>query len=222
MPHLAAAPILVVADIHLGRKQHGDKKTGPGLGWALGALERGAVAGARHMVMLGDVIDRKRFTDATYGEVSQFFARGLELFDTVLFSAGNHDVHHDLSGVVPDGVTVAGIRPQTFRAGQWALHTAAVEVDRDPRQLVSEFPEPVVGAQNLGLLHTSVTGEYSNHECLPCTRDELLGCGYDAWLLGHVHERVTLSDKPFIGWVGMGQGYLAHAREGRVEVRDLG
>ena len=24
MPHLAADPILVVADIHLGRKQHGD------------------------------------------------------------------------------------------------------------------------------------------------------------------------------------------------------
>lgn len=216
------ASVLVLADIHLGRKQHGDKKTGPGLPWALDALERGAAAGAGHMVMLGDIIDRKRYTEQTYGEVSQFFARGLELFDTAVFSAGNHDVHHDLTDAIPGRVVVAGVEPQTIRAGEWALHTAAVEVDRDPRRLVSSFPEPVAGSPNLGLLHTSVTGEYSNHECLPCTVEELADCGYDAWLLGHVHKRVTLTEGPFIGWVGMGQGYLAQAREGRVEVRDLG
>lgn len=102
MPHLATDPILAVADIHLGRKQHGDKKTGPGIDWALGTLQRGAEAGARHLVMLGDVIDRKRFADATYGEVTRFFARGLELFDTVVFIAGNHDVHHDLTETIPD------------------------------------------------------------------------------------------------------------------------
>ena len=53
MPHVAADPILVVADIHLGRKQHGDKKTGPGIDWALDTLQRGADAEARHLVMLG-------------------------------------------------------------------------------------------------------------------------------------------------------------------------
>ena len=221
MPQLAADPILVVADIHLGRKQHGDKKTGPGIDWALDTLDRGAGAGARHMVMLGDVIDRKRFTDATYGEVARFFTRGLELFDTVVFIAGNHDVHHDLTGIIPGGVIVARQEPQTIRAGGWALHTAAVEVDRDPRRLVAKFPAPVKGAPNLGLLHTSVTGEYSNNPCLPCTRDELTACGYGAWLLGHVHKRITLSDAPFAGWVGMGKAYLATADGDRVRVTDL-
>lgn len=221
MPHVAAAPVLVVADIHLGRKQHGDKKTGPGIDWALDTLQRGADAGARHLVMLGDVIDRKRFTEATYDEVARFFQRGLELFDTVVFIAGNHDVHHDLSKVVPDGVVVAGIEPQTIRAGEWALHTAAVEVDRDPRQLVSKFPAPVEGLPNLGLLHTSVTGEYSNNPCLPCTRDELAACGYGAWLLGHVHQRITLSDAPFAGWVGMGHAYLVTADGNEVQITDL-
>lgn len=221
MPHVAAAPVLVVADIHLGRKQHGDKKTGPGIDWALDTLQRGVDAGARHLVMLGDVIDRKRFTEATYDEVARFFQRGLELFDTVVFIAGNHDVHHDLSKVVPDGVVVAGIEPQTIRAGEWALHTAAVEVDRDPRQLVSKFPVPVEGVPNLGLLHTSVTGEYSNNPCLPCTQDELAACGYDAWLLGHVHQRITLSDAPFVGWVGMGKAYQAVADGDGVSVSNL-
>ncbi|MET3945136.1 metallophosphoesterase family protein [Corynebacterium mucifaciens] len=220
-PVFAADPILVVADIHLGRKQHGDKKTGPGIDWALGTLQRGAEAGARHLVMLGDVIDRKRFTDATYGEVTRFFARGLELFDTVVFIAGNHDVHHDLTAVIPGGVIVAKQEPQTIRAGGWALHTAAVEVDRDPRQLVSKFPVPVEGVPNLGLLHTSVTGEYSNNPCLPCTQDELAACGYDAWLLGHVHQQITLSNAPFVGWVGMGKAYLAVAGGDGVSVSNL-
>ena len=191
MPNHAAAPILVVADIHLGRKQHGDKKTGPGIDWALDTLDHGAEAGARHLVMLGDVIDRKRFTDTTYGEVTRFFARGLKLFDTVVFIAGNHDVHHDLTAVIPEGVIVA------------------------------KFPARVEDAPNLGLLHTSVTGEYSNNPCLPCTREELAACGYSAWLLGHVHKRITLADAPFAGWVGMGRAYLAAADGIEVQVTDL-
>ena len=171
--------------------------------------------------MLGDVIDRKRFTDATYGEVTRFFQRGLELFDTVVFIAGNHDVHHDLTGAIPGGVIVARQEPQTIRAGGWALHTAAVEVDRDPRELVDDFPAPIDKAPNLGLLHTSVTGEFSNNPCLPCTREELAACGYGAWLLGHVHERITLSSAPFAGWVGMGRAYLAVADGTAVRVADL-
>lgn len=218
---MSSSSVLVLADIHLGRKQHDDKKTGPGVEWALNTIEQGAAAGARHLVMLGDVIDRKRFTHATYGEVTAFFERGLQLFNTVVFIAGNHDVHHDLSGVIPGGVVVAKKEPETIRAGTWALHTAAVEVDRDPRRLVAAFPQTVEGVPNLGLLHTSVTGEYSNHECLPCTREELQACGYDAWLLGHVHQRITLDDDPFVGWVGMGRAYLADTCEGSVRVRDL-
>lgn len=203
--------ILALADVHLGRPQHDAKKTGPGIDWALGALERGAAAGAGHLVVVGDIIDRKRFTDETYGEVTRFFARGLELFDTVTFTAGNHDVHHDLTRIIPPRVATAGTEPQTIRAGTWALHTAAVEVDRDSRRLVPSFPPPLPGSPNIGLLHTSVTGEHSNHDCLPCTEAELRACGYDAWLLGHVHQRMSLADAPPISWIGMGHTTLVEA-----------
>ena len=213
-------PLLALADVHLGRKQTGDTKLGPGLDWALRAMEHAADAGCGHLVMLGDIIDRKRFSEHTYAEVDQFFRRGLELFDTVLFTAGNHDAHHTLT--LPSGVTVAGPSPATYRAGGWALHTAAVEVDRDPRRLAGSFPAPIDATLNLGLLHSSVTGEYSNNPCLPCTTDELLSLGYDAWLLGHVHQPVTLSRHPFIGWVGMGRALtVSPGSAGGVVVRAI-
>lgn len=214
-------PILALADIHLGRKQSGDTKLGPGLGWALGTMERAADAGAGHLVMAGDIIDRKRFTDLTYGEVDHFFQRALELFDTVLFTAGNHDAHHSLE--LPAGVTVASASPATYRARGWALHTAAVEVDKDPRELVGSFASPIDGALNLGVLHTSVTGEHSKNPCLPCSLAELESRGYDAWLLGHVHQPIVLAEDPFIGWVGMGRALIAApgADGAGVQVREL-
>ena len=216
------APILVLADIHLGRPQSGAKKTGPGIEWALEALQRGAQAGAGHMVMLGDVIDRSHFTSATFGDVTRFFARALELFDTTVFVAGNHDVYHDLTSVIPPGVAVAGTRPQTIRAGEWALHTAAVEVDRDQRRLVPGFPARIDATPNLGLLHTSVTGEYSNNACLPCDVAELEACDYDAWALGHVHQRIALDAAVPVGWVGMGRASVyAALDDAHVAVRDL-
>ena len=207
-------PILALADIHLGRKQSGDKKIGPGLAWALDALDQGAKAGARHLIMAGDIIDRKRFTEATYGEVNQFFEHALSLFDTVLFTSGNHDTHHNLD--LPAGVTVASPSPATYLMGSCAVHTAGVEVDKDPRELVGSFPLLIDGTVNLGILHTSLTGEHSNNPCLPCTREELLDHGCDAWLLGHVHQPVSVNESPFIGWIGMGRALIVRSAESGV------
>ncbi|AQQ15622.1 Calcineurin-like phosphoesterase [Corynebacterium glaucum] len=208
-------PILALADIHLGRKQSGDKKIGPGLAWALDALDQGAKAGARHLIMAGDIIDRKRFTEVTYDEVNQFFERGLSLFDTVLFTPGNHDTHHNLD--LPTGVTVASPSPATYLMGSCAVHTAGVEVDKDPRELVGSFPLLIDGTVNLGILHTSLTGEHSNNPCLPCTREELLDYGCDAWLLGHVHQPVSVNESPFIGWIGMGRALIVRTAEPQAE-----
>ncbi|WP_288831310.1 metallophosphoesterase [uncultured Corynebacterium sp.] len=208
----APEDLLVIADIHLGRAQNGEKKVGPGLGWALGAVERGAAAGCGHLVVLGDVIDKKRYTAETYGEVARLFERAGELFGTVLFVAGNHDTAHDLRGVIPAGVAAASTQPATYRAGGWALHTAAVAVDRDPRELAGDFPAPAPGWPNLGLLHTGLTGEWTS-PCLPATPEQLLARGYDAWVLAHVHRPLTISEDPFVGYVGMGRALRLSARE---------
>lgn len=83
---------------------------------------------------------------------------------------------------------------------------AAVAADPDPRRL--QLPPRPSDAPFLGLLHSSVTGEFSTGICLPLSVAELQASGADAWILGHVHTPHPLVDAPFIGWVGMGRGLL--------------
>ena len=75
----------------------------------------------------------------------------------------------------------------------------AVATDPDPREI--EIPS----FNGLGLLHTSVHGEFSRKPCLPCKLEDLQESGA-TWVLGHVHKPITLSAEPFIGWTGMRAG----------------
>lgn len=172
-------------------------------------MERGAAAGYGHLVVLGDVIDKKRYLAATY-EVSRLFERACELFDSVLFVAGNHDTPHDLRAVIPAGVAAASTQPVTYRAGGWALHTAVVAADRDPRALAGDFPAPVPGWPNLGLLHTGPTGEWTS-PCLPATRSSCSPAATTRGCSAHVHRPLTISEDPFVGYVGMGRALRASA-----------
>lgn len=103
--------------------------------------------------------------------------------------------------------------------GDCAVHSAGVKVDKDARELVGSFPMLVDGTVNLGILHTSLTGEHSNNPCLPFTPEELLDRNYDAWLLGHVHQPVLVNESPFIGWVGMGRARIV--RNAATEVAEF-
>jgi exonuclease SbcD len=76
--------------------------------------------------------------------------------------------------------------------GQGFAHQAVIE------NLARDFPPPVPGKLNIGLLHTAC--EDTNHgRYAPCTVEQLSGHGYDYWALGHVHTRGELSGHP--NWV---------------------
>lgn len=207
--------VLVLGDIHLGLP------AAPGLDWAVSMLEAGARAGAEGFICAGDVIDRAHYTADTYGEVTAFFERAVELFGPVHFIAGNHDTHHELT--LPRGVVVHEAHPHSFRYHGITVHTAAVAQDPDPRSVITAFPaRGHVPGPHLGVLHTSLTGDYSRKPCLPATVEDLTQLGYDAWVLAHVHRPIELHQDPFIGWVGMGSALLVDATKEGVEVARLG
>ena len=187
--------ILIFADLHLG------KPGAPGLHWALDMLEN---ATADACVCLGDIIDRDA-DPATYVPQSyEVLSRAGERFNEVHFISGNHDVHHELT--FPAAVMVHPTEVHSFTCAGATVVTAAVASDPDPRMLT--FPARQHHGPHLGLLHSSVSGEFSKGLCLPVTPQELEACGYDAWVLGHVHAPQVLNEEPFIGWVGMGSAVL--------------
>ena len=192
------ASIFVFSDLHLGLPG------APGVDWALQELEVAANRGATACVCLGDIIDRNANSAEFVPQVHTVMAHAVTLFSEVHFISGNHDTHHNLD--FPPEVTVHGTQVHTFHIGNTTVLTAAVATDPDPRRL--QLPPRRSNRPVLGLLHSSVSGEFSKGTCLPLSVAELQACEADAWILGHVHTPHTLADAPFIGWIGMGHGLL--------------
>ncbi len=84
--------------------------------------------------------------------------------------------------------------------------------DREVRtDLVTQYPQPIDGLFNIGVLHTSLAGT-ANHDTYAPTRPDILARqGYDYWALGHVHAAEIVSREPYIVFPGNTQG--RHVRE---------
>lgn len=190
------------SDLHLG------KKKGPGLAWARSACAGAATRGADVLVCLGDLVDKKKGGPGDIEDAIALFRFITEDLGLPLIHVwGNHDVGAGIEDTFPaidgvyrpDGAEIAAITVPGVPA---VFHAANVIADPDPREVVSHFPT-AAGPGHVGLLHSEVEGQYTKNPCLPTTVDALLSHRYDTWLLGHVHQPVTLHEAPFIGWVGM-------------------
>jgi len=72
--------------------------------------------------------------------------------------------------------------------------------------LVPNYPDAVPGKFNIGVLHTSLTGDSHHDPYAPTTNSTLNGKGYDYWALGHIHARQVVQDHPPIVFAGNSQG----------------
>ncbi|MBT3268877.1 DNA repair exonuclease [Candidatus Poribacteria bacterium] len=134
----------------------------------------------------------------------------------VFFIRGNHDAASQItrSLQLPDHVREFSIRrPETIRLDDLgvAIHGQGFSNRAIVDDLSQEYPSPVSGMLNIGMLHTSATGREGHDDYAPCTVEGLRAKGYDYWALGHVHTRETLSEDPWIVFPGNTQG--RHIRE---------
>ncbi len=74
-----------------------------------------------------------------------------------------------------------------------------------------QYPKADLSLFNIGLLHTSAGGSGAHERYAPCTLDGLKAKGYDYWALGHIHQRETLCEMPYVAFSGNVQG--RHAKE---------
>ncbi len=87
-----------------------------------------------------------------------------------------------------------------------ALHGHSFPNRAVPEDLSANYPPPVAGMLNIGVLHTSAEDPGEHETYAPCSVAALTLKGYAYWALGHIHVRRVLSERPWIVFPGNTQG----------------
>ena len=129
---------------------------------------------------------------------------------------GNHDAESQITRRLdlPDNVHVFGSRSaETFVLDELkvVLHGQSFQQRDVTDNLVPQYPPPVPGAFNIGVLHTGLGGMGGHANYAPCAIDDLTNKGYHYWALGHVHQACVLHENPHVVFPGNLQG--RHVRE---------
>jgi DNA repair exonuclease SbcCD nuclease subunit len=115
-------------------------------------------------------------------------------YDDVRLPSGAHLLPHDRAATL------------AFEKLGVAVHGQSYASEAIEKNLARDYPKPVAGAINVGMLHTNAIGDATHANYAPCTVPQLEGHGYDYWALGHVHTRAVLSERPWIVYPGNLQG----------------
>lgn len=106
---------------------------------------------------------------------------------------GNHDAESVMTKrlALPDNVHVfKSNRACTFvlDAHKVALHGHSFAQAAVTDNLAADYPAPLPGHFNIGVLHTALEGNAQHANYAPCSLEQLHARGYQYWALGHVHE----------------------------------
>ena len=134
----------------------------------------------------------------------------------VVVVRGNHDAASQITRSLRPIENVEELswkKPETvvFDDLGVAVHGRSFAERAVTEDLSRDYPRPLDGALNIGLLHTCADGRPGHEPYAPCSVAALASRGYDYWALGHVHQREVLSREPWIVFPGNLQG--RHVRE---------
>lgn len=172
--------------------------------------------GAAFVLLAGDLFDGdwKDYNTGLYfiHRMGRLREAGIPVF----MVSGNHDAAGQITRALalPDNVTLfSSRRPETRILDSLgvAIHGQSFATRGVNDDLSRNYPLPVPGLCNIGLLHTSLTGRPGHEPYAPCTLEGLRSRGYDYWALGHVHQREIVAREPWVVFSGNIQG--RHVRE---------
>ena len=210
------------ADIHLDSPQAGMTRRDPDLARLTATATRDAFTNlvdqaisqdVAFLLIAGDLYDAEH---KDY-ETGLFFAREMRrLARPCIMIHGNHDSASQITKSLhpPPNVTILPTRkPGSHRLEQHnvAIHGQSFQGRAETEDLAARYPDPVAGAFNIGLLHSSMEDPGDHARYAPCRTDTLVARNYQYWALGHVHTRATLHERPWAHFPGNTQG--RHVRE---------
>lgn len=167
----------------------------------------------RFVLLAGDVFDGevKNFSAALnfMGAMRRLDEKGIKVFVVL----GNHD---SANRFATKKLEFAGNVHVFGKARAKSVNVDDLDVVVHGRSFPSpdfnenmalDYPAPVVGKFNIGVLHTACDGREGEHaRYAPCTVEQLVNHGYDYWALGHVHSHMILNEAPHIVYSGNLQG----------------
>jgi len=168
------------------------------------------------LIIAGDIYDGDCPDFQTLLHFSGQMARLRQAGIRVALIRGNHDAQNRMTKSLnlPDNVYIfSSSQPETWELPELgaAIHGQSYDREAVLDNLVLDYPDPVPGMFNIGLLHTSLTGRPGHDRYAPCELKHLLARGYDYWALGHVHRHEIIHDNPMVVFSGCIQG--RHIRE---------
>ena len=161
------------------------------------------------LLIAGDLFDGKERSARTGAflttELDRLRAAGIMVF----YIKGNHDAENPITGTLdlPDNVHVFDARGGKVKLAEdvW-IHGVSFAERHAADSLLPRFKEPVEGAVNIAMLHSSLAGAPGHDIYAPCSVTDLIGMGFDYWALGHIHKRQVHSEAPWVIMSGIPQG----------------
>lgn len=163
------------------------------------------------IVIAGDLYDGTwpDFSTGLYFcvQMARLDKAGIPVF--VLF--GNHDAESEmtLKLVMPPNVKTFSSKSAETHVIEHlrvALHGRSFKTKSVTENLVTNYPMPLPGHFNIGVLHTALEGSTVHANYAPCSVEELHAKAYDYWALGHVHEFKAWQGRSTIVFPGNLQG----------------
>jgi DNA repair exonuclease SbcCD nuclease subunit len=167
--------------------------------------------GCRLIVIAGDIFDgqwRDYRTGLFFlGRMRRLREHGIR----VIIVAGNHDAENRFANRLEysDNVKLLSSRlPESVAIDELGavVHGRSFPQRDVVDNIAIEYPSPVPGRFNIGLLHTACGRSEGHESYAPCPVEQLVNHGYQYWALGHVHTRQELSKAPYIVYPGNLQG----------------
>lgn len=216
---MASFRFLHAADIHLdsplkglrARTDRADEFVGASRRAFANLVDAALESGVAFVLIAGDLYDGD-WRDYSTGqflvrEVSRLTRAGVR----VLSIRGNHDAASEITRALP---LPTGMRELSIRKTETvlieeievAIHGRGFAQRHVSENMSAAFPAARPGWFNIGMLHTSLTGREGHDVYAPCSLDDLLGCGYQYWALGHIHAREVVHADPPVVFAGNLQG----------------
>ena len=136
----------------------------------------------------------------------------------VVIVKGNHDADNKITSALalPANTRILSDRkPETLLFDDLpvrvAIHGQSFKGGPVLENLAASYPAAKAGYVNIGILHTSLSGDVEHDPYAPCKLEDLTTRGYDYWALGHIHKGAKLLDDPWVVYPGNLQG--RHAKE---------